>query len=544
MTMLSDSKQRWKYRRRSSGNLLLVFSVCIVVAVIFDGILIIRGKTASNISSPNHRLKRELIDFEVKKTNHSDVAVPTNCTTPAVDQFPVGLFSIYQLHRGAIALHVITALYIFFALALVCDEYFVPSLETVCDMLSLQPDVAGATFMAAGSSAPEFFTSVVGVFVSQDNIGLGTIVGSAAFNLLFIVSFCGLFTGMVINLTWWPVTRDSTFYVISIGLLVYVISDNRVFWYEALLLLLTYTLYCVVMVYNRQLSSIAITAWENKTFCQEVTEEKNLLKEKVQTTDYDATDDVNESTDEQTTATDLEGAVDEGKGPSDAGADQDDINPFKLPTSGRIKRCMWFLGFPLQVLMFLTIPNCRKKRWKSWYLLTFFMSTLWLSGLSYLLVWMVSVIGYTFNIPEEAMGLTFLAAGTSIPDLISSYLVAKDGFGDMAVSNSIGSNVFDILVCLGFPWFISSLMTGEAVRRGSVSVMNTIGLTYVGIMLLASIALALASLAINKWKLDRKLGVVLMLFYFAFIGGALLYELNVVTMVIYCPSMKLPHFST
>ena len=44
------------------------------------------------------------------------------------------------------------------------------------------------------------------------------------------------------------------------------------------------------------------------------------------------------------------------------------------------------------------------------------------------------------------MGLTFLAAGTSIPDLITSVLVARKGFGDMAVSSSIGSNMFDVTI--------------------------------------------------------------------------------------------------
>ena len=46
----------------------------------------------------------------------------------------------------------------------------------------------------------------------------------------------------------------------------------------------------------------------------------------------------------------------------------------------------------------------------------------------------------------QVMGLTFLAAGTSIPDLITSVIVAKKGFGDMAVSSSVGSNIFDITV--------------------------------------------------------------------------------------------------
>ena len=50
------------------------------------------------------------------------------------------------------------------------------------------------------------------------------------------------------------------------------------------------------------------------------------------------------------------------------------------------------------------------------------------------------------SLPLQVMGLTFLAAGTSIPDLITSVLVAKEGLGDMAVSSSIGSNIFDVTV--------------------------------------------------------------------------------------------------
>ena len=51
------------------------------------------------------------------------------------------------------------------------------------------------------------------------------------------------------------------------------------------------------------------------------------------------------------------------------------------------------------------------------------------------------------------MGLVFLAAGTSIPDLITSVIVAKKGFGDMAVSSSVGSNIFDVTV--GYVLFLN-----------------------------------------------------------------------------------------
>ena len=61
------------------------------------------------------------------------------------------------------------------------------------------------------------------------------------------------------------------------------------------------------------------------------------------------------------------------------------------------------------------------------------------------MVWMADVIGQVAKIPIEIMGLTFLAAGTSVPDLITSVIVAKKGLGDMAVSSSIGIILFNVV---------------------------------------------------------------------------------------------------
>ena len=76
----------------------------------------------------------------------------------------------------------------------------------------------------------------------------------------------------------------------------------------------------------------------------------------------------------------------------------------------------------------------------------FFGSIFWIMIVSYLMVWWANEIGETIGIEDEIMGLTILAAGTSIPDLITSVIAAKKGLGDMAVSSSVGSNIFDITV--------------------------------------------------------------------------------------------------
>ena len=73
---------------------------------------------------------------------------------------------------------IIGILYIFLGIAIICDDYFTPSLEVISDKLNLSKDVAGATFMAAGSSAPELFTSLLTVLTTQNSAGVGTILGS------------------------------------------------------------------------------------------------------------------------------------------------------------------------------------------------------------------------------------------------------------------------------------------------------------------------------------------------------------------------------
>lgn len=148
-------------------------------------------------------------------------------------------------------------LYMFLALAIVCDEFFVSALEVMASehYLNLSMDVAGATLMAAGGSAPELFTSFVGTF-QQSDIGIGTIVGSAVFNVLFVIGMCSIFSKEVLSLTWWPLFRDCLYYAIGLlvlAMLVGVSSKGVVSWWEALILFVMYFGYVIIMKYNGQI---------------------------------------------------------------------------------------------------------------------------------------------------------------------------------------------------------------------------------------------------------------------------------------------------
>lgn len=173
--------------------------------------------------------------------------------------YPEDLFSLEQRRKGWVVLHLIGMIYMFVALAIVCDEFFVPGLEVITNKLEISDDVAGATFMAAGGSAPELFTSLIGVFISHSNVGIGTIVGSAVFNILFVIGMCAIFSREMLHLTWWPLFRDVTFYILGLIMLIIFFLDNTIKWWESILLVLAYISYVTFMKFNSQIERLVKT---------------------------------------------------------------------------------------------------------------------------------------------------------------------------------------------------------------------------------------------------------------------------------------------
>ena len=124
------------------------------------------------------------------------------------------------------------------------------------------------------------------------------------------------------------------------------------------------------------------------------------------------------------------------------------------------------------------------------------------------------------------MGLTFLAAGTSIPDLLSSVIVARQGLGDMAVSSSIGSNIFDVLVGLPVPWLIYTLANGEAITVGANGLVSNV------LLLCAMLLAVIVTIAVCKWRMSRGLAIVMFVLYFLFVLQAMAVELKWITLPI------------
>ena len=84
-------------------------------------------------------------------------------------------------------------------------------------------------------------------------MGIGTVVGSAVFNVLFVIGMCALFSKGVLALTWWPLFRDCCWYIIALSLLGGFFANgdgSTILWFEALVMLLLYCLYVTFMWKN------------------------------------------------------------------------------------------------------------------------------------------------------------------------------------------------------------------------------------------------------------------------------------------------------
>jgi len=531
--------------------------------------------------------------------------------------------------NGGIILWLAIMLYMFKALGTICDEYFVPSLEMISEKLELSNDVAGATFMAAGSSAPELFTSLVATFLIVNEGGVGTIIGSAIFNILVIVGATCCFAGQELTIWWYPLARDVSFYIISIIELSLVLTDSEVMWWEGLIMFLTYIGYILFMKQNHRI--VARLGGEPGSIVKEVedpempspepeTAEKSEKSEKpekpeegdgpraaamaepevapqpepleempkgqaqsgnpntpddaeeegskdaskLQESDPQAKADTTVKPAEDPEAPAPEVAVASAPGAPDitsgAGAaaphvdsegkhhvwmsmhelhdhkghDKDGNGGEDFTASGSAKVAAASTDpakggepekveetdteeppgrtlDPLNKIWELVMPTPER------YWLLFAASIANIAGATYVMVDAVNRTGCNLNIQPLIMGLIFLAAGTSVPDALGSIAVAKQGEGDMAVANAFGSNVFDILLGLGVPWFLSTAVMGKQVAFPGAGAQ-----LLEWVLILAAILIAfVAALAYNRMRLNQMMGAILMTLYLVYVVVAL-----------------------
>jgi len=473
-----------------------------------------------------------------------------------------------------VALQVFCLFYSFIGLAIVCDEHMVPSLDTLCHRWGIGEDVAGATFMAFGSAAPEMIINVVATIQAQtsdpetSSLGVSAILGSGMIAFSLIPAACGLCASGDLHLKRRPLFRDEFFYLTSLGILIYIMFDGTVHPWEAGLLVVNYVCYLIVIVFATRVRQ---WYWENVLHIQwakgnrQHVESPHFEKEDpliINENSGPSKDDVfwrerlfemgfedfvipfeAHEWDEPKLWKHMTSADFEKMGVNKRGRvakfrrflnlnylqetecvhdgipdfmSQDDVLEEE---EGLLTQAFELAAAPLNFLFEWTCPDCELGHtYESYYLLTFFTALCWVSLFSFLLSSIVERWVHLSGLPMVFFGLILVSLGAEIPDTIESVTVARKGYGSMAVSNCQGTQVINICLGLGAPWLFAT-MGGQTIHLNHSLITPAffqLGLVAINMCLLLGSALCQG---LPKAILNRNKSFMLIGTYFTCISG-------------------------
>ncbi len=278
-------------------------------------------------------------------------------------------------------------------------DWFVDGGAGLAKKCRISPLVIGLTVVAFGTSAPELAVSVTSALQQSTDISIGNVVGSNIANILLILGASAMVHELPVQKI--SLKLDFPVLLIASGLLIGLgLWGNSLAWYDGLILLAVFAVYMFLL------------------FRHAFKEQKlQPLRE-----NYAALPDGAEQAEGE------QGEESSAQGKADVIA-----VPGKREKGGN-----YFLAW-LEV-----------RRGKLWFLLLMLVVGLaMVVGGGMLLVDAAKKIAAAAGLSERVIGLTVVAVGTSLPELVTSVVAACKGETDIAVGNIIGSNIFNIFIVAG-----------------------------------------------------------------------------------------------
>lgn len=311
---------------------------------------------------------------------------------------------------------------------------------------NLSEGVRGATINAIGSSLPEVFTSIFFLFYLKDvngfSGGIGTTAGSAIFNGMIIPAFVILvvvFTGLssTIEVSKKVILRDGISLIIAELLFIIIISGNSLQWWHGTLLMIIYFIYLIYM-----LKSMKRPLENHKS-----KEPDFIVHQPMKSFWYYLY--------------------------------TFDFEPIIIGRKKMTDTSAWVLliisTISIAITCLILVQACE-----------------WIGNETYTIPYLGTFDG--LNIPIMFVAVILASAASSVPDTIISMNDARRGNYDDAISNALGSNIFDICFALGFPLFIYTIIHGPIHMSVEISDQSS----ELRMLLLILTALAIAVFAFKR----------------------------------------------
>lgn len=166
---------------------------------------------------------------------------------------------------------------------------------------------------------------------------------------------------------------------------------------------------------------------------------------------------------------------------------------------------LYYTYFSTKSGKYAPISSVKERKWVIASLMIIFgIGGLYLGGR--LIVDSASTIARSLGVPDSIIGLTVVALGTSLPELVTSAVAAYKGNADIAIGNVLGSNIFNIFMVLGVSSLISPL---PLYPHANIDIMVTC---------LASLLLFTFALIGPGQKIDRREGIILVSIYLVYLA--------------------------
>ncbi|XP_078484084.1 mitochondrial sodium/calcium exchanger protein [Ciona intestinalis] len=185
---------------------------------------------------------------------------------------------------------------------------------------------------------------------------------------------------------------------------------------------------------------------------------------------------------------------------------------------------MLVIGVVMSTICWLFTDNRTKPRfhWIFAYI-GFIVAVVWTYTIANEIVNLLQTFGAILNVSNVIMGLTFLAWGNSIGDVVADVALARQGFPRMSLSACFGGPLFNLLIGICLPCTITIIKTGKPVQ---VAFTHLEAVLCAG--LLTSLCLTFIVLPIRKFRMTPAYGCVLVVVYILFLTVAILAGLNVI----------------
>ncbi|KAI3871748.1 hypothetical protein MKX03_011172 [Papaver bracteatum] len=448
---------------------------------------------------------------------------------------------------------------LFYVLGSTADDYFVPSLKSLSNVLELTPTMAGVTFLSFGNGAPDVFSSIVsfmGTSKGSGAVGLNSVLGAGFFVSSVVVgAICISVSSRGVSVDKKSFIRDILFYFITLSSVLVIVTVGAINIWGAMAFVCLYVIY-VVLVYTMDSNG------HNEIQAGDPLEESAapLLEH----------------------SSNGENLVSIEKGGRNNGSHGDDQNG-KNTVCDRFKHIielvfLYGIDKPLSLPRRMTIPCASDENWSKpyavisvtlapvllvaliwgsqketlvpyligglagivfgslaifttnkfnpprtkkfllvWLLGGFLMSVTWIYLVAGELVSLLGTLGKLFGISPLILGLTILAWGNSLGDFISNSALAKKGGkngAQTAISGCYAGPIFNAIMGLGLGLLISAWShypTPFAIPR-DITLYETVG------FLMAGLIWALVMMLRNDMKLDKVMGYGLLAIYACFIS--------------------------